>query len=491
MTTTPTAAELLALADEIDKTVKVQREDGWPVTLTLNDKRVEQITFALRAAASPAGEPVAEVVLFDPRIHDPLDVAPYTKAVEPYKIIDASLWWIDQAPIGTKLYAYPPAPTYQDGVEATKAREIFYETLKQYGGQPYSRIAIDAALNRALSDAPAQPIGWLFHNPDTGTEFSEGHPVESGECDDAENIRPATAEVLRDELLESWRTAQDEREHRAPAQPERGGDTEETNSVAEPSQCKNLVAPGESKEAGAATGDAPVASASTLSGPSEATASPQPAVAVPGREVCDLETARKIVDEFWYFREDNDGECPSLGDLGDAAIYLKSHVAALDARIENERSPENERAMKIIRNAATALSRASVPEAGRDIDAISGCADDQDLFATASVEDVARDVVTDWLEMFDPPPQIDFQQSELLQAGIASVIGKARTLPTPPHRGAAVMRKLTEVDHDAIEMLKDICERADAFGISLVKFPVREVRRLIAIIRRSRSRRRR
>lgn len=50
----------------------------------------------------------------------------------------------------------------------------------------------------------AKADGWLFFNPDTGTEWSANHPVESGEVDDAENIRPATAEELRQELFEAW-----------------------------------------------------------------------------------------------------------------------------------------------------------------------------------------------------------------------------------------------------------------------------------------------
>jgi hypothetical protein len=37
--------------------------------------------------------------------------------------------------------------------------------------------------------------------------------------------------------------------------------------------------------------------------------------------------------------------------------------------------------------------------------------------------DKAREIVTDWLSMFDPPPQIDFQQSELLQGAIAAALG--------------------------------------------------------------------
>ena len=40
--------------------------------------------------------------------------------------------------------------------------------------------------------------------------------------------------------------------------------------------------------------------------------------------------------------------------------------------------------------------------------------------------DITREIVTDWLGMFDPPPQIDFQQSEMLQAGIAHALKTLR-----------------------------------------------------------------
>lgn len=36
--------------------------------------------------------------------------------------------------------------------------------------------------------------GWVFWNPDSGEEYSPNHPVESGECDDAEHIRKATGQ---------------------------------------------------------------------------------------------------------------------------------------------------------------------------------------------------------------------------------------------------------------------------------------------------------
>ena len=45
--------------------------------------------------------------------------------------------------------------------------------------------------------------------------------------------------------------------------------------------------------------------------------------------------------------------------------------------------------------------------------------------------DEAQRIVTDWLGLFDPPPQIDFQQSEFLQQGITKVLEhfSATTLP--------------------------------------------------------------
>ncbi len=46
--------------------------------------------------------------------------------------------------------------------------------------------------------------GWLYHNPDTGEEWSENHPVESGEVPDAENVRPATATAFQNELIPAW-----------------------------------------------------------------------------------------------------------------------------------------------------------------------------------------------------------------------------------------------------------------------------------------------
>lgn len=50
-------------------------------------------------------------------------------------------------------------------------------------------------------------IGWLFHNPDTGVEFSESHPLKSGEVPNATDVRRATAAALLAELLLTWDAA--------------------------------------------------------------------------------------------------------------------------------------------------------------------------------------------------------------------------------------------------------------------------------------------
>ena len=35
-------------------------------------------------------------------------------------------------------------------------------------------------------------FGWIYHNDDTGLEWSDDHPIKSGEVLDAKNIRPCT-----------------------------------------------------------------------------------------------------------------------------------------------------------------------------------------------------------------------------------------------------------------------------------------------------------
>lgn len=60
-----------------------------------------------------------------------------------------------------------------------------------------------------------QVNGWLYDNEDTGREFSENHPVQSGEVPDAKNIVTASNENLLKELLSSWKSWNEDREELA------------------------------------------------------------------------------------------------------------------------------------------------------------------------------------------------------------------------------------------------------------------------------------
>lgn len=83
-------------------------------------------------------------------------------------------------------------------------------------------------------------------------------------------------------------------------------------------------------------------------------------------------------------------------------------------------------------------------------------------FASPTVRgdrETAREIVTEWLGMFDPPPQIDFQQSEFLQGAIASALGIPRA--ARPDRESlaqayAIHRWKEKLDNLPIDM-KDDC----------------------------------
>jgi type II secretory pathway component HofQ len=56
-----------------------------------------------------------------------------------------------------------------------------------------------------------ETVGWLYYNPDTGIEFDTDHPINSGKIEDAQNVRPATAANLLEELKLAWEVAEEER----------------------------------------------------------------------------------------------------------------------------------------------------------------------------------------------------------------------------------------------------------------------------------------
>ena len=43
-----------------------------------------------------------------------------------------------------------------------------------------------------LATIAAADTGWVHLNPDTGMEWARNHPMESGECDDAEMVEQMT-----------------------------------------------------------------------------------------------------------------------------------------------------------------------------------------------------------------------------------------------------------------------------------------------------------
>jgi len=67
------------------------------------------------------------------------------------------------------------------------------------------RAMIAFATAEAASGAGERGTGWVFWNPDSGEEYAPGHPVESGECCEAEHIRPSTPQ--EDTL---WQAFQDQ-----------------------------------------------------------------------------------------------------------------------------------------------------------------------------------------------------------------------------------------------------------------------------------------
>jgi len=54
----------------------------------------------------------------------------------------------------------------------------------------------------------ATGVGYVFHNPDTGEEYSRNHPIHSGEVPDATGIRRSTP--MEDALHDAYRSEWDE-----------------------------------------------------------------------------------------------------------------------------------------------------------------------------------------------------------------------------------------------------------------------------------------
>lgn len=46
--------------------------------------------------------------------------------------------------------------------------------------------------------------GYIYFQPDTGTEWSEDHPIEANGSEGVEDVKPATLDVLHAELISAW-----------------------------------------------------------------------------------------------------------------------------------------------------------------------------------------------------------------------------------------------------------------------------------------------
>lgn len=80
---------------------------------------------------------------------------------------------------------------------------------------PSAKAAAQADYERRVRECIVEESnaqGWLYFNEDTGTEYSADHPVISGECPDAQDIKPATNENLLHELLSSWKAWAEDRQ---------------------------------------------------------------------------------------------------------------------------------------------------------------------------------------------------------------------------------------------------------------------------------------
>lgn len=90
-----------------------------------------------------------------------------------------------------------------------------------------ARAALEVALSTPAASVTAtnENFGYVFDNPDTGEEYSPNHPLMSGECDDAENIRFATAQeqTLWNALQERFQQVEDLK-HAPPASAGSEGD---------------------------------------------------------------------------------------------------------------------------------------------------------------------------------------------------------------------------------------------------------------------------
>jgi len=92
-----------------------------------------------------------------------------------------------------------------DEVAASIALRAQAERIKELEAR--CRIAsrgLDALSVRLPMAERPNSFGYVYHNPDAGTEWAEQHPVDSGEVPDATDIQAADLAVLHSNLMLAW-----------------------------------------------------------------------------------------------------------------------------------------------------------------------------------------------------------------------------------------------------------------------------------------------
>ena len=176
----------------------------------------ELVEAAILAALPHLGKPVAFVHA------SAIDEFQANSALESFEGVQTVLWTYGGKVRGKQripIFLAPPAPAPPEGWRAVPVEPTPEMIAAAYGN--YLRGTERGNWKAMLAAAPEppansqgsldgsadreSPVGWLFFNPDAGVEFSENHPIESGEVTDAENIREATSETLLEELLSAWK----------------------------------------------------------------------------------------------------------------------------------------------------------------------------------------------------------------------------------------------------------------------------------------------
>jgi hypothetical protein len=99
----------------------------------------------------------------------------------------------------------------KDDIETLRG---FIRQAEQYGRMfgNDARAALDRLQARVARLEKEASAGWVYHNPDTGVEFHEQHPITSGMVPDATSVRPATAENLKEAVVDAWQALDEHRQ---------------------------------------------------------------------------------------------------------------------------------------------------------------------------------------------------------------------------------------------------------------------------------------